>query len=188
MAAIPSLPNKCSSSCLRAPCMPCIFMHPAALDQWDREVQLFVALRRLRVFRLHRSWKSFTSWKRSIRSTKTAAASAVLSRDLFMLNTSFQAHLAALHKLCYDLSSMRLHALEPGKVRMLHIMARMHGGWLCRFQYKQVYTVETLQHHTLLISALQYRCTHSRHLARATTKGLPNALCNCKISVQQHMA
>ncbi len=35
------------------------FFTPAALDRWERELQLFGALRRLKVFRMYKLWKSF---------------------------------------------------------------------------------------------------------------------------------
>jgi dynein heavy chain len=90
-------------------------MH-AALDQWEREVQLYIALKQLALFRQHKLWKAFKSWKHSIDSSKIAAAKASLNKQLFMLSPVFQGPLQRFHQLCHELSSMRVHNLKPSQV------------------------------------------------------------------------
>lgn len=62
----------------------------AALDQWERELQLYSALKGLRVFRLYKLWKSFRTWKRAVNAARAAKARSALERNLFMLSPVFQ--------------------------------------------------------------------------------------------------
>jgi hypothetical protein len=87
------------------------------LEQWEREVQLFVALKRLKLFRQHKLWKAFKVWKSSINDIKLTAAKKALTKRLLVLNPIFQDALQLVHGLCHQLSSLRLHSLKPGKVR-----------------------------------------------------------------------
>jgi dynein heavy chain len=91
----------------------------AALDQWEREVQLYIALKQLALFRQHKLWKAFKSWKHSIDSSKISAAKASLNKQLFMLSPVFQGPLQRFHQLCHELSSMRVHNLKPAQVGRL---------------------------------------------------------------------
>lgn len=92
----------------------------AALDQWEREVQLYIALKQIKLFKQHKLWKAFKSWKHSIDSSKIAAAKASLSKQLFMLSPVFQGPLQQFHMLCHKLSNMRAHNLKPGQVCTAH--------------------------------------------------------------------
>ena len=80
-------------------------------------MKLYVALKQLRLFRQHKLWKAFKCWKSAIDGTKLAAAKAALNKQLFMLSPVFQQPLQQFHSLCHELSSMRLHSIQPGKVR-----------------------------------------------------------------------
>jgi hypothetical protein len=88
----------------------------AGLVQWEREVQLYISLKRLRLFRQHKLWKGFKSWRHSIRSSKMAAAKTSLCKNLFVLSPIFQGALQQFHLLCYELGRMRLHAMQSNKV------------------------------------------------------------------------
>jgi len=85
----------------------------ATLDQWERELQLYSSLKGLRVFRMYKLWKSFRLWKRAVNQAKFSKARESLKRNLFLLSPVFQKPLQRFHCLCYDLSHMRLHALQP---------------------------------------------------------------------------
>lgn len=95
-------------------------LSPAALDQWEREAQLFTRLKRLQLFGKHRLWKPMASWRMSVREAKVAAASRALATGLFTLSPTFQGPLLRLHRLCSELLAQKLHCLQPGQVR----------GWL----------------------------------------------------------
>ncbi|WIA13579.1 hypothetical protein OEZ85_007146 [Tetradesmus obliquus] len=99
----------------------------ATLDQWEREVQLYIALKQLALFRQHKLWKAFKSWKHSIDSSKIAAAKASLNKQLFMLSPVFQGPLQRFHQLCHELSSMRVHNLKPAQVYTLKQFAESHA-------------------------------------------------------------
>lgn len=74
-------------------CHKSTFMHScisAALDQWERELQLFGSLKQLRIFRLYKLWKGFRTWKKAVNETKFSSAKASLSKNLFMLSPVFQ--------------------------------------------------------------------------------------------------
>ncbi|KAJ9531588.1 hypothetical protein QJQ45_014947, partial [Haematococcus lacustris] len=86
----------------------------ATLNQWERELQLFGALKQLRIFRLYKLWKGFRLWKKAVNEAKFSAAKAALQKNLFMLSPVFQKPMRQLHSLCLDLSTRRLHALQPG--------------------------------------------------------------------------
>jgi hypothetical protein len=66
------------------------YMHIAALDQWERELQLYCALKRLRVFRQYKLWKAFRLWRKAVSSAKFARAKTALQKDLFLLSPVFQ--------------------------------------------------------------------------------------------------
>jgi hypothetical protein len=69
------------------------------------------------LFRQHKLWKAFKCWKSAIDSTKLAAAKAALNKQLFLLSPVFQHPLQQFHALCHELSNMRLHSIQQGKVR-----------------------------------------------------------------------
>lgn len=88
----------------------------AGLDRWQRQVYQFVALRLLPLFRQHRLAKSIRVWHRAVRKARVAAARKSLASQLFTASPCLQGPLTDFHQLCNDLRSMRLHALQPGKV------------------------------------------------------------------------
>lgn len=96
---------------------PCVLLR-AALGHWEQEVKLYVSLRQLRLFRQHKLWKAFKRWKSAINSTKLAAAKTALNQQLFLLSPVLQQPLQQFHALCHELSGMRLHSIQPGKVRV----------------------------------------------------------------------
>eukprot|EP00898_Chlorokybus_atmophyticus_P006606 jgi/Chlat1/6947/Chrsp52S06617 len=82
-----------------------------SLDQWEREWQLFRAMRELKAFAQFREWKAFTVWRRSVRRARFRRAQVSLSKSLFQLNPVFQLSLQKIRALCFSLSSLRLHHL-----------------------------------------------------------------------------
>lgn len=96
----------------RAACV-CV---PAGLDQWERELGLFMRLKQLKLFKLYKLWKGFRVWKRAVNNHKFTKAKASLQKNLFMLSPVFQSPMHRFHALCFELSAMRLHKLEAGKV------------------------------------------------------------------------
>ena len=60
------------------------------LDRWERELQLFGALRRLKVFRMYKLWKSFRMWKKAVNHAKFTYAKSNLEKNLFLLSPVFQ--------------------------------------------------------------------------------------------------
>jgi hypothetical protein len=82
-------------------------------------VKLYIALKQLQLFRQHKLWKAFKCWKSAIDSTKLAAAKAALNKQLFLLSPVFQSPLQQFHALCHELSNMRLHSIQQGKVSRL---------------------------------------------------------------------
>lgn len=87
----------------------------ATLDQWERELKLFSALRQLRVFKLYKLWRSFRMWKKAVNQSKFANAKSNLEKNLFLLSPVFQKPICHFHNLCNELSVMRLHAVEEGR-------------------------------------------------------------------------
>ena len=65
-------------------------IHSTALDRWERELQLFGDLRRLKIFRLYKLWKYFKIWKKAVNETKFSFAKASLEKNLFLLSPVFQ--------------------------------------------------------------------------------------------------
>ena len=86
------------------------------LDQWEREYQLFDAMRRLNVFKQFRKWKGFSVWRGTVRSTKIRRAQKVLEKTLFQLNPVFQKSITEVRKLCFDLSNLRLSRVKLGQI------------------------------------------------------------------------
>jgi dynein heavy chain len=62
----------------------------AALNQWERELQLYGSLKRLRVFRQYKLWKSFKIWRKAVNRAKFSHAKAALEKNLFLLSPVFQ--------------------------------------------------------------------------------------------------
>jgi dynein heavy chain, axonemal len=88
----------------------------SGLDQWERELHLFSTLKTLKLFQLYRTWKTFKIWRKAVNETKIGNARTVLEKNLFLLSPVFQKPLGRLHRLCHDLSTMRLYRLEPAAV------------------------------------------------------------------------
>ena len=88
-----------------------------ALDQWERELQLFNALKQLQLYKLYKVWKNFRVWKKAVNHNKLSTARGSLGRHLFLLSPVFQDPMRSFNKLCYDLSGMRLHDITGGQVR-----------------------------------------------------------------------
>jgi dynein heavy chain len=86
------------------------------LDQWEREFQLFNAMRQLNVFKRFRKWKGFSVWRGTVRSTKIRRAQTVLEKTLFQLNPVFQKSITEVRRLCFDLSYLRLSKLKIGQL------------------------------------------------------------------------
>ena len=123
IARLPQLPLTRLSTCPS---------HRTALDQWEREVQLYMGLRQLPVFRQHRLAKALANWRRAVRGAKTAKARAALAGAAstaeggagaggaggrLALSPAFQPPLRRVGALCCDVGEMRLHALKAGQVR-----------------------------------------------------------------------
>ena len=89
------------------------------LDQWEREYHLFNQISQLNVFRMYKLWKGWAMWKRFVCKRKQRIARAQLEKQLFFLNPIFQRSLKRLRELCYALSVLRLHDLEPGTLYTL---------------------------------------------------------------------
>lgn len=62
----------------------------SSLDQWERELQLYTALKKLKVFALFRVWKAFALWRRALRQRKVQDAKHTLQKNLFLLSPVFQ--------------------------------------------------------------------------------------------------
>ncbi len=69
---------------------PFLAAKPAALEQWERELRLFGALRQLKLFRMYKLWKSFRIWRKAVSQHKFAYAKASLEKNLFLLSPVFQ--------------------------------------------------------------------------------------------------
>lgn len=82
-------------------------------------MHLFIALKQLALFKLHKEWKAFRTWKRAINTVKINAAKAALVKNLFLLSPVFQGPLQQFHELCHELSHLRLHSLKQGEVSKL---------------------------------------------------------------------
>lgn len=83
-----------------------------SLEQWEREVHLFHAMKQLKMFKFYRQWKSMGVWRKGVRRAKINRAQTSLSKHLFVLNTSFQESIAAVKKECLALESFRLHCFS----------------------------------------------------------------------------
>ncbi len=69
----------------------------AGLDQWERQVRQFVALRRLPLFRHHRLAKAARVWHHAVRRTKMAAAAKALRTQLFASDPVLQVWGGSVH-------------------------------------------------------------------------------------------
>ncbi|KAG1670781.1 hypothetical protein FOA52_014009, partial [Chlamydomonas sp. UWO 241] len=98
----------------------------ATLDQWERELRQFGALKAFKIFRMYKLWKPFQIWRKAVSQAKFAHARAVLEKNLFVLSPTFRARVAQFHGLCHDLSTMRLHACEAGQTYTLDGFVERH--------------------------------------------------------------
>jgi hypothetical protein len=87
-----------------------------ALTQWEREVQLFVGMKRIRLFKLFASWKAFKLWRLAVLGLKQASACRTLTKKLLLLEPVFQQPLQQVHAACHELQQLRLHCLKRGQV------------------------------------------------------------------------
>jgi hypothetical protein len=79
-------------------------------------VQLFVGMKRIRLFKLFASWKAFKLWRLAVLGLKQASACRTLTKKLLLLEPVFQQPLQQVHAACHELQQLRLHCLKRGQV------------------------------------------------------------------------
>eukprot|EP00741_Cyanophora_paradoxa_P000409 tig00000404_g400.t1 len=84
------------------------------LDQWKREQYLFGLIMEIPFFRMYKSWKSFTIWRKTIRDKKIVHCKGVLEKSLFILNPVFRQSLLEVRELCSKIAKMKLQASKSG--------------------------------------------------------------------------
>ncbi len=97
-------------------------------------MQLYIGLRQLPVFRLHRLSKALAAWRRAVAGAKGTKARAALAGaggaagggGLFALSPAFQAPLRRVWGLCCNMEALRLHAVTPGRVLSLPEFVAAH--------------------------------------------------------------
>ncbi|XRB21521.1 dynein axonemal heavy chain [Pseudoscourfieldia marina] len=89
------------------------------LGTWEREFQLFHAMRCLRVFNHFRMWKGLITWRNSVRRNKIGKARQRLEENLFSLNPVFQGSVRQIMDLCSNFATTRLHKIATGRTYTL---------------------------------------------------------------------
>ena len=93
------------------------------LEQWETECALFQDVMEIPFFKRYQSWKAYYSWKRAIQSEKVHNCKAVLTRNLFILNGTFQPSLLRVRELCVEISQLKLHQIKRGST---YTLSRFH--------------------------------------------------------------
>eukprot|EP00958_Prasinococcus_capsulatus_P007761 scaffold712_cov404-Prasinococcus_capsulatus_cf.AAC.19 len=83
-----------------------------AIDKWEREHHIFQAISSLSVFRKFRYWKSFMTWRESVRREKFRQAQDYLFNNFFFVNPAFRGAMQRIQGLCFDLTRLRLHRID----------------------------------------------------------------------------
>jgi hypothetical protein len=78
------------------------------LEQWEREYALFHRMRRIPFFAKYRKWKTFTVWKKNVKSGKVRASSATLRATLFLFVPALRDALLRIKALCCVVATLRL--------------------------------------------------------------------------------
>ena len=81
------------------------------LDQWEKECGLFKEVMDIPFFKRYQSWKAYYSWRRVVKSDKFSTCRDVLTKNLFILNDTFQVSVfappRALHAFLTSLCTVR---------------------------------------------------------------------------------
>ncbi|GMI17677.1 hypothetical protein TrLO_g10552 [Triparma laevis f. longispina] len=85
-----------------------------SLPDFEREYQIYNQISKLPFFRQYHKWKGFTQWKNTVASKRIAGAKKILVEELFILHQDLRPALIKLRRLCYELSLLRLHQIDPG--------------------------------------------------------------------------
>eukprot|EP00033_Pygsuia_biforma_P005221 GCRY01005741.1.p1 GENE.GCRY01005741.1~~GCRY01005741.1.p1 ORF type:complete len:420 (+),score=56.62 GCRY01005741.1:165-1424(+) len=84
-----------------------------ALEQWQREHDLFHQIITIPTFHKYRKWKAYSVWRNNVRSKKMALCENMLHNNLFILNTNLRQCLLHVRDLCASTSSLRLFKITP---------------------------------------------------------------------------
>eukprot|EP00873_Tetraselmis_striata_P045243 jgi/Tetstr1/465507/TSEL_010176.t1 len=116
------------------------------LDQWERELQLFTAMKNLPVFNQYKEWKNFKVWRKAVREMKIHRAKAALAKHLYMLSPVFQERLGLEHSSAYDMCETRLHRMEKGVTYALGDFMTQQSMQRAQVEHRLVeYSDNTLQ-------------------------------------------
>ena len=82
------------------------------LPEFEREYRIYQLITSQPFFRQYHMWKGFIQWKNSVATKRIARASHVLQDSLFILHPDLRRAILKLRRLCYELSLLRLHAID----------------------------------------------------------------------------
>ena len=78
------------------------------LDVWEREYHLFNVIQFIPFFKKYRLWKSYTTWKKTVRNGKMNNASTELTNKLFLLTKQLRDAMAQVRHLCFKVGVLGL--------------------------------------------------------------------------------
>lgn len=83
------------------------------MQNFEREYNIYKSIREIDFFLKYRIWKNFTNWRDAVRQKRIAKCKMLLVDELFFLHPQLNESLMRLRKLCYELSLLRLHNIDP---------------------------------------------------------------------------
>ncbi|CAM9277540.1 unnamed protein product [Ascophyllum nodosum] len=85
------------------------------LDRWEKEYAIFHEIKRIPFFERYRRWKSYTVWKRIVKTSKFTQASSALNAGLFSFVQPLRMAIVEIRQGCIDLEQCRLFAARKGE-------------------------------------------------------------------------
>ena len=83
-----------------------------ALDDWVREYGLYFQLLTIPLFSQHRMWKSYTVWRKNVRSRKIAESKKELEQALFILHPIIRSGLLQISEIADRLAILNLFLID----------------------------------------------------------------------------
>uniref|UniRef100_K7FYG4 Dynein axonemal heavy chain 6 n=1 Tax=Pelodiscus sinensis TaxID=13735 RepID=K7FYG4_PELSI len=84
------------------------------LDRWEQEYLYHKTFTKIPIFAIFCKLKSFTEWRKNVRSKKINACRKALQENLFIVNASLRPAVLNVQEMCYRISDMGLCRIEKG--------------------------------------------------------------------------
>lgn len=99
------------------------------LDAWLRERDIYSKMMNIPFFARFRAWKSYTAWKKNVRTAKIHMNRRVLAKSLFSLDTTLCGYLLKLQESCAAIGTKRMLKVDESRTYDLERFRQEQNQW-----------------------------------------------------------